>query len=63
MGGPMQALESAAQTVTVQLGAPVSVQLALIAVGLAVAGGLLAGAFGGWRAARLRPADALRRLD
>jgi len=47
----------------VQLGAPVSVQLALIAVGLAVAGGLLAGAFGGWRAARLRPADALRRLD
>jgi ABC-type lipoprotein release transport system permease subunit len=32
-------------------------------VGLAVAGGLLAGAFGGWRAARLRPADALRRLD
>jgi ABC-type antimicrobial peptide transport system permease subunit len=63
MGGPMQALESAAQTVTVQLGAPVSVQLALIAVGLAIAGGLLAGAFGGWRAARLRPADALRRLD
>ncbi len=63
MGGPMQAFESAAQTVTVQLGAPVSVQLALIAVGLAVAGGLLAGAFGGWRAARLRPADALRRLD
>ena len=63
MGGPMQALESAAQTVTVQLGAPVSVQLALIAVGLAVTGGLLAGAFGGWRAARLRPADALRRLD
>ena len=30
---------------------------------LAVAGGLIAGALGGWRAARLRPADALRRLD
>ncbi|MBN2204906.1 MAG: ABC transporter permease [Thermoleophilia bacterium] len=54
---------TAASTVTVELGAPVSVELVLIAVGLAVAGGLLAGAFGGWRAARLRPADALRRID
>jgi ABC-type antimicrobial peptide transport system permease subunit len=27
---------------------------------LAVAGGLVAGGFGAWRAARLRPADALR---
>ncbi len=69
MGGPggigeaaREAL-TAASTVTVELGAPVSVQLVLIAVGLAVAGGLLAGAFGGWRAARLRPADALRRID
>ncbi len=26
----------------------------------AVAGGLIAGAFGGWRAARLSPAEALR---
>jgi ABC-type lipoprotein release transport system permease subunit len=32
-------------------------------VGLALTGGRLAGALGGWRAARLRPADALRRLD
>jgi ABC-type antimicrobial peptide transport system permease subunit len=32
----------------------------LIAVGLAVLGGLLAGAIGGWRASRLRPAEALR---
>lgn len=52
-----------AQTVTVQLGAPVSLELVALAVGLALAGGLLAGAFGGWRASRLRPADALRRLD
>jgi putative ABC transport system permease protein len=29
------------------------------AVIMAVAGGLLAGAFGAWRIARLRPADAL----
>jgi putative ABC transport system permease protein len=32
----------------------------LLAVGLAILGGLLAGAIGGWRAARLRPAEALR---
>ncbi len=66
MGGPGDAARealTAASTVTVELGAPVSVQLVLIAAGLAVAGGLLAGAFGGWRAARLRPADALRRID
>jgi ABC-type antimicrobial peptide transport system permease subunit len=66
MGGPGAAARealTAASTVTVELGAPVSVQLVLIAAGLAVAGGLLAGAFGGWRAARLRPADALRRID
>ena len=54
---------SAAQTVTVNLTAPVSVQLIVIAVALALAGGLIAGALGGWRASRLRPADALRRLD
>jgi ABC-type lipoprotein release transport system permease subunit len=61
--GMMEALGGAAQTVTVTLGAPISLNLVLLAVGLAIAGGLLAGAFGGWRAARLRPADALRRLD
>ena len=33
---------------------------ALTHVGLAIAGGLIAGAFGGWRAARLSPAEALR---
>jgi putative ABC transport system permease protein len=47
----------------VSLGAPVSVGLILLAVGLAVAGGLLSGAVGGLRAARLRPADALRHVD
>jgi hypothetical protein len=35
----------------------------LLAVVLAIAGGLIAGAFGGWRAARLRPAAALTRVD
>jgi ABC-type antimicrobial peptide transport system permease subunit len=47
----------------VALGAPVSATLILGAVGLALLGGLLAGAVGGLRAARLRPADALRHID
>ncbi len=54
---------SAAQAVTVDLTAPVSLQLIAVAAGLALAGALVAGAFGGWRASRLRPADALRRVD
>jgi ABC-type antimicrobial peptide transport system permease subunit len=47
----------------VSLDAPVSASLVALAVGLALLGGLIAGAVGGLRAARLRPADALRRLD
>jgi len=61
--GMQAALGQAAQTVAVHLTAPVSVQLVLLAAGLALLGGILAGAFGGWRAARLRPVDALRRVD
>jgi putative ABC transport system permease protein len=33
-----------------------------LAVLLAIVGGVLAGSFGGWRAARLRPAAALARI-
>ena len=47
----------------VALDAPVDPQLLLLAVGLAVLGGLIAGAVGGMRAARLRPAEALRSLE
>jgi putative ABC transport system permease protein len=36
--------------------------LVAMAVGLALAGGVIAGLFGGWRAARLRPADAMRQV-
>jgi ABC-type antimicrobial peptide transport system permease subunit len=53
----------AAGSADVELDAPVSLGLAGLAVALAVAGGLLAGVVGGFRAARLRPADALRHLD
>jgi len=60
-GGP--ARQSASKALDVALTAPVSVNTIVIAVGLAVAGGLVAGAFGGWRASRLRPADALRLVE
>jgi len=47
----------------VALDAPVSIALIAAAVGLALLGGLVAGAVGSLRAARLRPADALRHID
>ncbi|MEU8457637.1 ABC transporter permease [Streptomyces griseoaurantiacus] len=59
-GGPGR--QQAAKTLEVALTAPVGLGTIAVAVGLAVAGGLIAGAFGGWRASRLRPADALRRV-
>jgi putative ABC transport system permease protein len=51
---------SAASTTDVVLHAPVTVEVILLAIGLAILGGLIAGALGGWRASRLRPAEALR---
>jgi ABC-type antimicrobial peptide transport system permease subunit len=51
---------AAAATTEIALQAPVTLSIILLAVGLAILGGLLAGAIGGWRAARLRPAEALR---
>ncbi|MDQ1172321.1 putative ABC transport system permease protein [Microbacterium testaceum] len=51
---------AAAQATDVVLNAPVTPVVVLAAVGIAVLGGVLAGAFGGWRAARLSPAAALR---
>jgi ABC-type antimicrobial peptide transport system permease subunit len=52
-----------AGSTAVSLGAPVGVGLILLAVALALAGGLISGAVGGLRAARLRPAEALRHID
>ncbi|MEV3931178.1 MULTISPECIES: ABC transporter permease [unclassified Streptomyces] len=62
MGGGGPGRQTASRTLDIALTAPVSLTTILIAVGLAVAGGLIAGAFGGWRASRLRPADALSRV-
>ncbi|MFD2793375.1 ABC transporter permease [Promicromonospora vindobonensis] len=53
---------AAGNAVDVVLQAPVSLWIVLAAVGLAVLGGLLAGVVGGQRAAKLRPAEALRSL-
>jgi len=49
-------------TIAVPMSASVTIGAIVLAVLLAVAGGLLAGSFGGWRAARLRPAAALTRV-
>ncbi|MFD3484726.1 ABC transporter permease [Streptomyces sp. NPDC058665] len=60
-GGPGG--QAADKAVEIALTAPISAATIALAVGLAVTGGLIAGAFGGWRASRLRPADALRRVE
>ncbi len=60
-GGAGRGLSQAASVVT--LSAPLTMSIIFIAVGLAVVGGLLAGAIGGWRAARLSPAEALRSVN
>ncbi len=48
--------------VSVPMSASVTIGAIVLAVLLAIAGGLLAGSFGGWRAARLRPAAALAKV-
>jgi ABC-type antimicrobial peptide transport system permease subunit len=53
----------AARSTDVVLGAPVDLGLLVLAIGFAIVGGLLAGAAGGLRAARLRPAEALRSAE
>lgn len=54
-----------ARTVTdqVALTAPVAVGVLALGFLVAVLGGVVAGAAGGWRAARMRPADALRQVE
>jgi ABC-type antimicrobial peptide transport system permease subunit len=63
--GSLFGVEQAARTTSdaVSLSAPVGIPILLAGFGLAVVGGLLAGAAGAFRAARLRPADALRTVE
>jgi putative ABC transport system permease protein len=63
-GGPVQHVIGGTpdRTIAVPLHPSVTVGVIVLAVLLAVAGGLLAGSFGSWRIAKLRPADALSRV-
>jgi putative ABC transport system permease protein len=63
-GGPTGELDpaTASHVVAVTVHPSVPVGVIVLAVILAVGGGLLAGSFGSWRIARLRPADALARV-
>jgi ABC-type antimicrobial peptide transport system permease subunit len=60
--GAFSSAARTASTVTEHLHAPVTIGAVVAAVVLAILGGLIAGAFGGWRAARLRPAAALSKV-
>ena len=53
----------AQHTLIVHMSAPVTITVIGLAVLLAITGALIAGSFGGWRAARLRPAEALRQVQ
>jgi putative ABC transport system permease protein len=62
-GGRFARAASSAHTVSVHVTAPVTLGAVALAVVLAIAGGLIAGSLGGWRAVRLRPAAALARVE
>ena len=61
-GGSQSFAPTTTHTVAVPMSASVTAAALAAAVVLAVVGGLLAGSFGSWRIARLRPADALARV-
>jgi putative ABC transport system permease protein len=64
IGGPMQtfANPNATHTVAVPFTAPVTIGAIVLAVILAIAAAVIAGASGGWRIGRLRPAQALAKV-
>jgi ABC-type antimicrobial peptide transport system permease subunit len=64
-GGTIFGIATVARTASdsVSLTAPVGAAILLLGFGLAVVGGLLAGTAGALRAARFRPADALRQVE
>jgi ABC-type antimicrobial peptide transport system permease subunit len=62
-GGSQSSSPTNYHTLLVPMHASVTLGVIVLAVLLAVAGGVLAGTFGSWRIGRLRPADALRRVE
>lgn len=61
-GGSQTSDPTVAHTVDVPMSATVTIGAIVLAVVLAIAGGLLSGAAGSWRIAQLRPAAALGRI-
>jgi ABC-type antimicrobial peptide transport system permease subunit len=61
--GDLAAATERTATSTVSLDAPVAATVLVIGFALALLGGLIAGTAGALRAARLRPADALRQVE
>jgi ABC-type antimicrobial peptide transport system permease subunit len=64
-GGDLLGVTEAARTTSqaISLSAPIGIAVVATGFGLALLGGLLAGSAGALRAARLRPADALRAVE
>ncbi len=62
-GGPFGQGEVTSGASSIALNAPIDAGVLVLAISLAVLGGLIAGAVGGARAARLRPAEALRSVE
>ena len=62
-GGPFGQGDVTSGSTSIALNAPIDAGIILLAIALAVLGGLIAGAVGGSRAARLRPAEALRSVE
>lgn len=65
VGGPVTtfANPNATHTIAVPFHPPITVTAIALAVGLALAGALIAGAVGSWRISRLRPAAALTSVE
>lgn len=65
IGGPVQtfANPNATHVVPVPFSAPVTEEAIVVAVILSVAGALVAGSLGGWQVTRMRPAEALARVE
>jgi putative ABC transport system permease protein len=65
VGGPVTtyANPSATHTVAVPFHAPITLTAIVLAIALAIIGGLIAGSLGSWRITRLRPAAALASVE
>ncbi|HVX45210.1 MAG TPA: ABC transporter permease [Mycobacteriales bacterium] len=61
-GGSQNSTPTIDHTVSIPMSASVSLGAVVLAVVLAIAGGVIAGSFGSWRIAGLRPAAALSRV-